>query len=98
MNKVVPSRPPPPEKLIDLGFLDARSKVIDVAAFLDRMDRHNANDFRVDALRRAVRELLSDEPERARRILEQLSDHSTDPAATAQTQSACGAPPPGMES
>jgi hypothetical protein len=79
--------------LVDLQFIDARSRVIDVAAFLDRMERHGqAGDYRVQALRSALRELLSDEPGRARRVLESLSDPSTEPIPAATIQGAFGAP------
>jgi hypothetical protein len=79
--------------LVDLQFIDARSRVIDVAAFLDRMERHGqAGDYRVRALRSALRELLSDEPGRARRVLESLSDPSTEPIPAATIQGAFGAP------
>ena len=81
--------------LVDLQFIDARSRVIDVAAFLDRVDRHGqADDYRVAALKQALRELLSDEPGRARRVLESLSDHSSEPIPAAAIQGAFGAPRP----
>jgi len=81
--------------LVDLQFIDARSRVIDVAAFLDRMDRHGqSGDYRVQALKAALRELLSEEPGRARRVLESLSDHSTEPIPAATIQGAFGAPRP----
>lgn len=84
-----------PEELIDLGFLDARVKLIEVAAFLDRIDRHGGStDFRIEALRKTLDQLTSEKPERARRILEMLSDPTTEPAPKADTQSACGAPLP----
>jgi hypothetical protein len=82
--------------LVDLQFIDARARVLDIAAFLDRIQRHDqTDDFRITALRRAIAELSSDEHGRTRRILEILSDHSEDPIPAATTQSACGAPPPG---
>ena len=83
-----------PSPLVDLQFIDARARVLDVAAFLDRVERHGqADDFRVVALRRAIAELASPEPGRARRILELLSDPSTEPIPAATTQGALGAPP-----
>lgn len=95
MREGQPSQPLAAEKLIDLGFLDARSKLLDVAAFLDRVDRGGgAPDFRVDALRKAMAELASTDSGRVRRILGLLSDPTREPAAKATTQSACGAPPP----
>ncbi len=84
-----------PGELVDLGFLDARSKLLDVAAFLDRLDRvGGTSDFRVEALRQSLAEIASADSGRARRILELLSDRSAELAPTAHTQSACGAPPP----
>lgn len=83
------------EQLVDLGFMDARSKVIDVAAFLDRIERHGGtSDFRVEALRQALAAVASAESGRARRVLELLSDKSREPAPEAASQTACGAPPP----
>ena len=78
--------------LVDLGFMDARIKLIDVAAFLDRVQRHGQeDDYRVRALREALSVLGSSEPGRARRILESLSDPSQEPIAAANTQGAFGA-------
>ena len=38
--------------LIDHGFMDARIKLIDVAAFLDRVERHGqTDDYRYHALK-----------------------------------------------
>lgn len=79
--------------LVDLQFIDARSRLIDVAAFLDRMERHGqADDYRVLALKRALAEVLKDETGRARRVLESLSDHSEEPIPAATIQGAFGAP------
>jgi hypothetical protein len=84
--------------LVDLQFIDARSRVIDVAAFLDRMDRHGqAGDYRVAALKSALREVLKDEPGRARRVLESLSDTTVEPIPAATIQGAFGAAQPGGE-
>jgi hypothetical protein len=80
--------------LVDLGFLDARIKLIDIAAFLDRLDRHGqADDYRVDALRKAFSELNSQEAGRAARVLDALSDHSEELIEAAVIQGAFGAPP-----
>jgi hypothetical protein len=94
MSGTQPAKPPA-EHLVDLGFMDARSKLLDLAAFLDRIDRHGgSSDFRVEALRRALAAVTSTETGRARRVLELLSDPTREPAARAGTQTACGAPPP----
>jgi hypothetical protein len=80
---------------VDQSFIDARARVLDVAAFLDRVQRHGqADDFRVAALKTAIQELLSNEPGRAERILLALSDHSEEPIPAAPMQGALGAVPP----
>jgi hypothetical protein len=79
--------------LVDLQFIDARARLIDIAAFLDRMDRHGqAEDYRVVALKAAMQEVIRDESGRARRVLEALSDPSEEPIAAATIQGAFGAP------
>ena len=79
--------------LVDLQFIDARSRLIDLAAFLDRMERHGeAGDYRVAALKSAISEVTRNEPGRARRVLEALSDHTTEPIPAAIIQGAFGAP------
>ena len=87
--------PPSNVNLVDLGFMDARSKLIDVAAFLDRVQRvGQEGDFRVVALKKALEVLSQDEATRAKEVLMTLSDPSQEPIAKATTQSACGAVPP----
>ena len=84
---------PSKQDLLDLQFIDARHKLIEVAAFLDRIDRHDgADDYRFLAMKKALPILLSDRPDRARAVLEAFSDHSTDVAETAPFQGAFGAP------
>jgi hypothetical protein len=78
-------------------FLEHRAKVLDLAAFLDRVERatpmtgHEADDFRMKALRDAIALLLDGKPDRARRVLESFSDHSTEPIAKAPMKGALGA-------
>jgi hypothetical protein len=77
--------------LVDHGFMDARAKLLDLAAFLDRVERHGQElDFRVQALIDAVPTLLAG-PERVRGILLALSDPTTEPIAEAGMQGALGA-------
>lgn len=63
-------------------FLEHRAKLLDVAAFLDRVERAEIPgqdaDFRVVALRQAVQILTDGCPQRAKRILELLSDHTSE--------------------
>lgn len=87
--------PPQSVNLADLGFMDARSKLIDLAAFLDRVQRAGQEgDFRVQALKRAIGLLSLDQPSRAREVLLSFSDPSTEPVAKAAMQGAIGACPP----
>jgi hypothetical protein len=81
--------------LVDLDFIKNRARVIDVAAFLDRVERAGqANDFRVQALRQALKRLSEPGTLRARSVLEDLSDPSSEPIAVAHTKGATGACPP----
>ena len=82
------------QQLLDLYFMDARSKLIDLAAFLDRLDRGEGEaDFRLDAFRKALAELHRGEPDRAKSVLMSLSDPTVDPIAKAPGKGACGAWP-----
>jgi hypothetical protein len=81
--------------VVDLYFLEHRAKLLDVAAFLDRVDRAaghaKGDDFRVEALRRAAAILIDGKPDRARRILELLSDPTTALIDRAPMKGALGA-------
>ncbi len=82
---------PEPVDLVDLGFMDARSKLLDVAAFLDRVERAGqAEDFRVKALREAVERLHVKQPERVKEMLLVYSDMSEAPIEKATMQGAIG--------
>ena len=87
------------QELLDLQFIEARHRLIDLAAFLDRIDRHpGAADFRYEALKSALPILLEDRPDRARGVLEAFSDPTTEPIPKATFQGALGAPPPSTKS
>jgi hypothetical protein len=78
--------------VVDHGFIPVRAKLIEVAAFLDRVERHKvAGDFRCAALREAAALLVDGRTDRARRILERLSDPTTDPEVTSSGKAALGA-------
>ncbi|MEE2973529.1 MAG: hypothetical protein VX672_10410 [Planctomycetota bacterium] len=97
---------PPPlllsrREVVDRYFLEHRAKILDLAAFLDRVDRARneggvegedaGEDFRMRSFRAAIALLLDGEPERTRRILDLLSDPSTEPIPTAPMKGATGA-------
>lgn len=78
--------------VVDTGFIPVRAKLIEVAAFLDRVERHQvADDFRCAALKSAAALLVDGRPERARRILEKLSDPTTEPEMVSSGKAALGA-------
>lgn len=80
-------------QIVDAYFMEHRARLLDVAAFLDRIDRagNQQDDFRMEAFRHAVRILSDGSSERARRILELFSDPSTTPIERAPMKGATGA-------
>ena len=82
---------PSKKELLDLQFIDVRHKLIDIAAFLDRIDRHpGEQDYRFEALKNALPILLTDRPDRARAVLDSFSDHTTTLPQSAPFQGAAG--------
>jgi hypothetical protein len=80
------------QQVLDLYFMDARSKLIDLAAFIDRVERAaGQEDFRMEAFREALKELSSGEKEKAKQVLLAFSDPTVEPIAAATTKAACGA-------
>lgn len=81
----------------DLYFMDSRAKLIDIASFLDRLDRMEGDpDFRHPAFMAAL-EAMQNPPKgrtRVQAVLESLSDHSTEPLETATIGFAYGAQKP----
>jgi hypothetical protein len=81
------------QQVLDLYFMDARCKLIDLAAFIDRVERASGEeDFRIAEFRKAMRELEA-KGNRAERVLLALSDPTPEPIAAATTKAACGAYP-----
>lgn len=82
----------PAADFVEMGFMDARAKVIDVAAFLDRVQRAGQeDDHRVRELKKVLSELSGDEPNRAKRVLLGLSDPTDEPIPAAPGKGAAGA-------
>jgi L-methionine (R)-S-oxide reductase len=83
---------PTKQEILDQYFIEVRHKLIEVAAFLDRVDRaEGEDDYRIKAFRAALKELERSEPERAKQILLALSDPTTEPIPAAKGKSAAGA-------
>lgn len=82
-------------QLLDLYFIEARSKLIDVAAFLDRIERaEGGNDYRIDAFKKALHALATQPPpsQHAELVLLAFSDPTLDPIHKAGAKAATGAP------
>jgi hypothetical protein len=73
------------DAVVDRYFMEHRAKLLDLAAFLDRVDRAGpgADDFRMAAFRRALAILQETEPGRAKRVLDLFSDPTTEPIESA---------------
>ena len=81
-------------QVLDLYFIEARLKLIEIAAFLDRMDRAGGEtDYRLAAFRGALNALNSSAPgdSRAEQVLLALSDPTTQPAESSRGKAASGA-------
>jgi hypothetical protein len=96
---VIPS-PKTGRELVDEYFIENRTRLLEIAAFLDRLDRTDSSlvdrDFRVRAFRDAIRLMeagpSAGEPQtRVERIQHLLSDPTTEPLERLDTKSARGA-------
>jgi hypothetical protein len=82
------------QQVLDLYFMDARCKLIELAAFLDRVERSDGEaDFRLAAIREALPLLQSVQQDRAKAVLLSLSDPTSEPLLSAPGKGACGAWP-----
>jgi len=83
------------QQILDFYFLDARSKLIEIAAFLDRVERAEGEaDFRLGAFEKALQEMVASRAtNRAERVQLAFSDPTNEPIAKATTKAACGAWP-----
>ncbi len=84
-----------PQQVADLYFIEHRAKLLDVASFLDRAERgpkdaNAAEDVRLATMKRAIALLIDGKAERARRVLELLSDPTEAPIDKAGTKGAIG--------
>ena len=80
--------------VLENHFIGARSQLIDIAAFLDRLERSQGeDDFRSDSFRACIPILSDNSPDKAKRILELLSDPTITTINKAREQGAAGAWP-----
>jgi hypothetical protein len=80
------------QQVLDLYFLDARHKLIEIAAFLDRVERADGkDDFRLKSFRAALAKLDGKKKSRAKNVLLTFSDPTTKPISKATIKGATGA-------
>ena len=84
-----------PKELTDEYFIENRNRILEIAAFLDRLDRsdpaRHTRDFRIRAFEDALKILASDRPEYLAQVQALFSDHTTEPIAALDRKSAQGA-------
>ena len=90
-------------QITDEYFIENRNRIIEVAAFLDRLDRADpeiaTQDFRVRALQRALELVLAGSATgRVREIQLLMSDQDDRPLAALDRKGAVGAPDPSNRS
>jgi hypothetical protein len=82
-------------EIVDEYFIETRNRIVEVAAFLDRLDRADPvvarQDFRVRALAEAIDVLSTSSPTRVQDIQLLMSDPRTEPLATLDRKGAVGA-------
>jgi hypothetical protein len=85
------------EEVLETYFLDNRARLLEIASFLDRIDRYKdtleaKKDFRYKSFLKALKLILGSEKERTRNIQMFFSDLSVDPIDSAvglKTYGAC---------
>jgi hypothetical protein len=82
-------------QLVDEYFIENRTKLLDLAAFLDRLDRAGEDsagrDFRMQAFHDALQALCSSTPSRITQVQMIFSDPTTEPLEVLDQKSARGA-------
>ena len=91
-----PYRPLTATQVLDLYFIENRSRVLDIASFLDRIDRYPGADearadYRYQAFVKTLRILVESSGERTKAIQLALSDPTTEPLDSALGLKAWGA-------
>ena len=83
-----------PREIVDEYFVENRTRLLEIAAFLDRLDRadaqYAAQDFRMKAFREALAAVVQGSG-RLDRIQSLFSDPTTEPLGTLDRKSAFGA-------
>ena len=96
MNAPYPYRPMTATEILDLYFIENRARMLDIASFLDRIDRYEGADearadYRYKAFARIIELLGQPGGQRTRAIQLALSDPTTEPIESALGLKAWGA-------
>ena len=82
-------------ELVDEYFIENRTKLLDIAAFMDRLDRADPacrdNDFRMKAFTEALAALAANPGDRIGAVQMVFSDPTTEPLETLDRKGALGA-------
>jgi hypothetical protein len=86
-------------RLVDEYFIENRTRLLDLAAFLDRLDRaadsdpkvNGQTDFRIEAFQKALLLLCGEGPDRVLQIQAIFSDPTSEPLDRFDQKGACGA-------
>ena len=84
------------KEILDIYFMENRARLLDIAAFLDRIERYGGSedakaDFRYKAYMKALKLLLESDKNRTKNIQLLFSDMSTEPLESAVGLKAVGA-------
>jgi hypothetical protein len=90
-----------PREVVDEYFIENRTRLLEIAAFLDRLDRtdpsYSSGDFRMQAFNEALA-AVSQSGSRLERIQLLLSDPTSEPLGALDRKSAFGAYDKGQKS
>jgi len=84
------------QEALDIYFLDNRARLLDIASFLDRVDRYDdaekaKQDFRYTSLIKAIGRILESEKDKTKQVQMIFSDMSTEPIDRVTDPKAYGA-------
>jgi hypothetical protein len=102
MDTPIQNCPLEQSEIIDLYFLEHRAKLLDIAAFLDRMDRAQnlspgKKDYRMKSIEKSLQVLMDGQTKRVARILDIFSDQTAAPSKSAAGVKAASGAWPGFE-
>ena len=84
------------KEALELYFLDNRARLLEIASFLDRIDRYSdgqlaKEDFRYKSFLKAIKIIVDSDKDRTKRIQQILSDPTAEPLDSVTDPKAYGA-------